>query len=133
MKHFLIATACVATLSGCMSDTPTATKPAAVSTSTFVRVDNATAFSETVANRRLEALDNPSVWFRLNSDGTMDGELKRGTVNGTWTFENGYWCREFEAGGRASPRDCQTAELLGNQIRLTRDKGAGDAGIYKIQ
>ncbi|WP_420862226.1 hypothetical protein [Algirhabdus cladophorae] len=128
MKKLVSTAAFVAILAGCTPEVQMDTKPTG-----FVRVSDATAFNTALADRRLEWPDNSAIWFRLNSDGTMDGELKRGAVSGTWSFENGYWCREFEAGGKASPADCQLAELMGDQVRLTRDKGTGDAGIYLIK
>lgn len=99
----------------------------------FERVNDAATFSASVADRRLEFPDEPAVWFRLKSDGTMDGELRRGTVTGTWTFEDGFWCREFTAGGRASPPDCQVVEIAPNQARFTRDRGNGEAGVYVFE
>ena len=99
----------------------------------FIRVTDPTAFSASFVDRRIEDPENPEVWFQFNSDGTMVGTLRRGAIDGTWEFKDGYWCREFEAGGKASAYDCQTVELSGNLGRFTRERGKGDGGVYALK
>ncbi|MEL7214047.1 MAG: hypothetical protein AAGK92_15385 [Pseudomonadota bacterium] len=99
----------------------------------FAPITDTATFNKQIADRRLEFPDNPEIWFELKSNGTMTGELKGGTVTGTWEFSDGFWCREFKAGGTARPRDCQTVERAGNQVRFTRNRGAGDAGVYLMK
>ncbi|MEM1235851.1 MAG: hypothetical protein AAGI10_02695 [Pseudomonadota bacterium] len=118
----------LAIISAC-SDTATQTSPNGPA---FVPVTDAAAFNASLVDQRFEGIEQPEVWFQFNSDGTMVGNLRRGTVTGTWEFEDGYWCREFEAGGTASPYDCQTVELADDLVRFTRNRGQGDAGVYKL-
>ena len=99
----------------------------------FVSVTDQAAFASAVVDRRLSPPANPDRWFMLNSDGAVTGEFGRGPVVGTWEFVDGYWCREFSAGVGSLAYDCQSVELSGSTVRLTRDRGAGDAGVFDIQ
>ena len=102
----------------------------------FVRVTDPTAFGAAVVGRDLVASNDPSRVFRLNPDGSMGGDYGRGALAGSWSFEDGFWCRTWTAGLKPeSPnaRDCQTVEVAPGRIRLTRDRGAGGSGVFAIR
>jgi len=103
----------------------------------FTRVADAATFQTAVVGKDLNNVDDPtSVYFRLNVDGTMSGDVGRGALAGTWAFRDGYWCRTWTAGLKETSlnsEDCQLVELGAGQVALTRERGAGNRGIYNIQ
>ncbi|WP_282063911.1 hypothetical protein [Roseobacter litoralis] len=103
----------------------------------FTRVTDAATFQTAVVGRNLNNVnDPPSMFFRLNVDGTMSGDIGRGALAGTWTFRDGYWCRTWTAGLKPeslNSEDCQLVELGAGEVALSRDRGAGNRGIYSIQ
>lgn len=99
----------------------------------FVRVTDAATFKASFVDRRIQGPEKPEVWFRLNSDGSIDGDIGKGPAVGTWEFKDGYWCREFTSGVGKGTYDCQTIELAGNLGRFTRNRGNGDAGVFALK
>lgn len=61
-----------------------------------------------------------------NSDGTLGGNFDGVDVTGTWTWENGFFCREGMLGDFVIEPDCQIIEINGNIMRGTRNQGSGD-------
>jgi len=102
----------------------------------FVRVTDGAAFTTAVAGRDLINVDGGPNVFSINADGSLSGNFGRGPIAGSWTFEDGFWCRTFTRGlapDRLNQRDCQTAELRPGQVRFTRDRGNGNAGTFNIR
>lgn len=103
----------------------------------FTRVTDATTFQTAIVGRNLNNVNDPSsMFFRLNADGSMSGDVGQGSLAGTWAFRDGYWCRTWTAGlkqASLNSEDCQLVELGEGQVALTRDRGAGNTGIYVIQ
>ena len=103
----------------------------------FTRVTEAATFEAAVVGRNLSNVnDAPSMFFRLNPDGSMSGDIGQGALAGTWSFRNGYWCRTWTSGLKESSlnsEDCQLVELRAGEVALSRDKGKGNKGIYVIQ
>lgn len=102
----------------------------------FVRVTDATAFSTAVVGRDLLDASGGTNVFKMNADGSLSGNYGRGALAGSWSFEGGFWCRTFTAGlapDRLNQRDCQLAELRPGQVRLTRDRGNGNAGTFNLR
>ncbi|MEL7213173.1 MAG: hypothetical protein AAGK92_10955 [Pseudomonadota bacterium] len=103
----------------------------------FTRVTDAATFQTAVVGRNLNNVNDPaSMFFRLNADGTMSGDVGRGALAGTWAFRDGYWCRTWTAGLKPeslNSEDCQLVELGAGQVALSRERGAGNRGIYVIQ
>ena len=103
----------------------------------FTRVTDTATFEAVVVGRNLNNVqDAPSVFFRLNADGSMSGDVGRGALAGTWAFRDGYWCRTWTAGLKETSlnsENCQLVELGEGTVALSRDKGEGDRDIYVIQ
>lgn len=103
----------------------------------FTRVTDAATFEAAVVGRNLNNVnDAPSVFFRLNSDGSMNGDVGRGPLSGNWAFRDGYWCRTWTAGLKETSlnsENCQLVELRVGEVALSRDRGEGNRGIYVIQ
>lgn len=56
-------------------------------------------------------------------DGTMTGSSQDGEVKGTWSWEDGKFCREGTVGTNVMERDCQALEIAGNKLRVSRGNG----------
>ena len=67
-----------------------------------------------------------------HKDGTLTGYFGEKEMTGTWTWEEGYWCRTVIIGGREFPHDCQVVTVLGDKLTFIRDRGEGAKIIYLI-
>ena len=54
-------------------------------------------------------------------------------ITGTWSWQNGYFCREMEWGGDPIPYNCQLVEFNGQDMRFTTDQGAGDSASFRLR
>jgi len=61
-----------------------------------------------------------------HEDGTMTGAVKDGEVKGTWSWEDGKFCREGTVGTEKLERACQMMEVAGDKVRVTRADGSQD-------
>ena len=66
-----------------------------------------------------------------HSDGTMTGTAGDREIIGTWSWEDGRFCREGTIGDQELKRDCQKMELAGDQLRITR--GDGSVSIFDLK
>jgi len=72
--------------------------------------------------------------LRIAPDGTIDGSAVGFGVTGTWSWQDGYFCREMDWSGTAIPYNCQLVEARGmTQIRFTVDQGAGDSATFVVR
>ena len=70
----------------------------------------------------------------VGSDGTIAGTGAGWQVTGTWTWQDGYFCREMAWGGDPIPYNCQLVEVRnGNEMRFTTDQGAGDSASFMLR
>jgi hypothetical protein len=73
---------------------------------------------------------------RLNvlEEGRIQGSAIGWDIVGTWTWQDGYFCREMSWGGDPIPYNCQLVEADGNdRLRFTVDQGAGDSASFRLQ
>ena len=73
------------------------------------------------------------VALTVTDDGRISGDAMGGTVTGSWTWDDGYFCREMAWGSRVFPQNCQRIDLNGDLLRFTADKGAGDDATLRIR
>lgn len=116
MKNLLIAGSLLA-LSACME---TGTPVAAVTSAG--PLDTPEAFNAAVVGRLL-TFGESSV--TINADGTMVGNFNDAPLLGTWTFEDGKWCRTLtQHSTQAATNDCQAFSLNADgSVTVTRDNG----------
>ena len=98
----------------------------------YETVQTREAFLAAVEGREL------SIWLlgvqlRVHADGTISGEARNDPVTGTWSWENGEFCREMAWGDMAIEPACQLVEVSGTRIRFTLDGGTGDNATFTIQ
>ncbi len=129
MKYMYIATACVATLGGCMSDTPT-TIQATADKASFASVTSRSGFISNVAGRKIAEGDG---YFVMNSDGTLEGvDVDGNAYSGIWTWENSTWCRAFNHTDGLTEPKCRSIAVNDAQIRITKIEN-GEAQFYRWQ
>jgi hypothetical protein len=62
----------------------------------------------------------------VNSDGSLSG-----AVQGTWTIEDGKYCRTIVAPKAWAGTQCQGVSFDGNQVTFTRPNGKTFTGMMK--
>jgi hypothetical protein len=66
-------------------------------------------------------------------NGTLSGSGAGWEITGTWSWIDGYFCREMNWGGDPIPYNCQLVELAGGDMRFTTDKGTGDSAAFTLR
>ena len=96
----------------------------------FVRVTDRGDFVNLVKGKSLTSL---GVSLTVSPSGSIGGRAFGSTVTGSWTWNNGYFCRTLKAAGRDFARNCQVVQQNGNRIRFIADRGAGDTADLRIR
>jgi hypothetical protein len=74
------------------------------------------------------------VSLEVTPDGRIEGEASGWPVSGSWTWQDGFFCREMDWGGTPIPYNCQLVEADGaERVRFTTDQGAGDAAAFNLR
>jgi len=72
--------------------------------------------------------------IQVEETGTIEGSAIGWDITGTWSWQDGYFCRELAWGGDPIPYNCQLVEARGDdRIRFTVDQGAGDSATFRIE
>ncbi|WP_156883586.1 hypothetical protein [Salipiger mucosus] len=111
MKHFsLLPVALV--IAGCNADMPS-------DTAMVTPADGPSALSG-------KTLSNSDTTLIVNADGTLTGQEATGeAVSGTWTVEDGQWCRTLTQPEAYAGTSCRTVLIEGDQVTLARPDGSG--------
>jgi len=73
---------------------------------------------------RLEVLPN----------GKIAGSAIGSDIDGSWSWQDGYFCREMRWGGDPIPYNCQLVEARGAEwLRFTVDRGRGNSASFRLQ
>ena len=94
------------------------------------RVTDRGAFVNLVQGKSLTSL---GVRLTVSPSGSIGGRAFGRDISGTWTWNNGYFCRTMQAGDRVFPRNCQLVQQNGNRLRFIADKGAGATADLRIR
>jgi hypothetical protein len=86
------------------------------------RVQTADQFRDLVTDR---ALTRWGVRLQVGADGQITGRVMGREVKGQWEWRDGFFCRDFFGKGLLG-YDCQTVELLADQMRFRAERGTGD-------
>lgn len=98
----------------------------------FERIENRTRFMEAVEGRDLK-IPLYGLTLQVRSNGTIDGRAMGSDITGSWSWENGYFCRDMDWSGTPIEYNCQLVELDGDRIRFTVDQGAGENAVLRIR
>jgi hypothetical protein len=99
----------------------------------YAPVKDLETFVELVEGKELR---NFFYGVRINvlAEGRIEGSAIGWDIVGSWTWQDGYFCRELFWGGDPIPYNCQLVEARGNdRIRFTVDQGAGDSASFRLQ
>jgi len=69
----------------------------------------------------------------VKPNGTIDGTGAGWDIEGTWSWQNGYFCREMTWGGDPIPYNCQLVEVAGSDLRFTVDQGSGQSASFRLR
>lgn len=70
----------------------------------------------------------------LTPDGQIKGDALGWKITGTWSWKDGYFCREMDWEGYAIPYNCQLVEIRsGRDLRFTVDRGAGNSAAFRLR
>ncbi|MGL5009345.1 MAG: dihydrodipicolinate reductase [Paracoccaceae bacterium] len=99
----------------------------------FMPVTERDAFLALIEGRELR-LGIFQIALKITPDGQINGSALGWGVQGTWSWEDGYFCREMDWSGEPIPYNCQLVEALGaEKMRFTVDKGAGDEATFNLR
>ena len=75
-----------------------------------------------------------NVELNVLDSGQIQGEAWGWDIVGSWSWQDGYFCREMSWGGDPIPYNCQLVEVRGeDRLRFTVDQGAGDSASFRLQ
>jgi len=98
----------------------------------FDRISDRDAFMSAVAGKDLK-IGLYGLTLNVQPDGTIVGKAMGWDISGSWSWENGYFCRDMDWSGTSIEYNCQLVELDGDRIRFTVDQGAGDDAVLRIR
>ncbi|MCL3881401.1 dihydrodipicolinate reductase [Marivita sp. GX14005] len=94
------------------------------------RIDDKSVFTSLVQGK---TLSRPLVSLRVSPDGRIAGRGAVWDVSGSWSWKNGYFCRDLNWGGDNLGYNCQEVRSDGARIRFTADRGAGDTAEFRLR
>ena len=99
----------------------------------FVPVSDEAAFLSLLDGRELR-LGVVGLALSVNPDGTIIGAAAGFEVTGSWTWQDGYFCREMDWSGKEIVYDCQLVEMRdGKRMRFTERRGEGDSASFDLR
>jgi len=108
------------------------TAASAVSAQAYDRISDRATFVETVDGKDLK-IALYGLTLNVRADGSIIGRAAGWDVTGSWSWENGYFCRDMDWSGYPIEYNCQLVEVAGDRIRFTVDQGAGDDAVLRIR
>lgn len=105
----------------------------ATASNDFVPIYEKAKFEELVVGRTLR-LGLFGVELTVSNDGTIAGKAIGSEVSGTWSWEDGLFCRTMDWSGYEIEYNCQLVEASADQkVRFTVDGGKGRSGTFSIR
>lgn len=101
----------------------------ALASADYKKINDRTQFVKLVKGKELS---RPFVRLRVSPEGDISGRGVRWDVNGSWTWRDGYFCRDLNWGGSDLGYNCQEVGLSKGKIRFTSDKGRGASADFRL-
>ena len=105
---------------------------AAPAAAAFDRISDRSTFMETVGGKDLR-IGIYGLTLNVLDNGQITGRAVGYDITGSWSWENGYFCRDMDWSGYPIEYNCQLVEVDGDRIRFTVDQGAGDDAVLRIR
>lgn len=96
----------------------------------FAKISDEQAFKTVVSGK---TLTRPLVRLEVSSGGDISGMGVTWEVTGSWTWRDGYFCRDLFWGGSDLGYNCQEVAVNDGRIRFTSDKGTGDSADFRLK
>ncbi|MEM6371474.1 MAG: dihydrodipicolinate reductase [Pseudomonadota bacterium] len=97
----------------------------------LVTVENQRDFVQLIDGK---TLTRPLVKITVSADGQIDGRGSIWDIEGTWSWQDGYFCRDLFWGGDALGYNCQEVQASADgRIKFTSDRGAGDSAMFSLR
>jgi hypothetical protein len=96
----------------------------------FSTVEDQETFVALVKGKELK---RPFVNIEVSEEGVISGYGAAWPVTGTWSWDNGYFCRDLFWAGDPLGYNCQEVQASGDRIKFTSDKGAGDSAEFRLR
>ena len=103
-----------------------------VSAQAYERVSDRSTFVNIVNGKDLK-IAIYGLTLNVRDNGTITGRAAGWDIAGSWSWEDGYFCRDMDWSGYAIEYNCQLVEVNGDRIRFTVDQGAGDNAVLRIR
>ncbi|MEL6960420.1 MAG: dihydrodipicolinate reductase [Pseudomonadota bacterium] len=106
----------------------------AVATPAFAyeRISDRATFMSTVGGKDLR-IALYGLTINVLDNGSITGKAVGWDLTGSWSWEDGYFCRDMDWSGYPIDYNCQLVEVDGDRIRFTVDRGAGDNAVLRIR
>ena len=99
-------------------------------TAEFAKVNSASEFKRIVSGK---TLTRPLVKLQVSPAGRISGTGMRWEVTGSWTWRDGYFCRDLYWDGDPLGYNCQEVRVRDGRIRFTSDRGTGDYADFRLR
>jgi hypothetical protein len=96
----------------------------------FEKIQERSAFVSLIKGKNLTL---PFVKLAVEANGKITGYGARWAINGNWSWQDGFFCRDINWGGSDLGYNCQAVEVKDSRIRFTSDKGAGDSATFRLK
>lgn len=107
--------------------------PVAAAANDFEPVRDKGAFLSLVQDRELR-ISLYGLSLNVMPDGQIKGSALGWDITGSWSWQDGYFCREMDWSGMAIDYNCQLVEAQGSdKLRFTVDQGAGDSATFRLR
>lgn len=98
----------------------------------YERISDRDTFVDLVGDSELR-IGMYGLTLNVRDNGTITGKAVGWDIVGSWSWENGYFCRDMDWSGYEIEYNCQLVEVDGDRIRFTVDQGAGDDAVLRIR
>ena len=96
----------------------------------YAKIDKLSELNEVVQGK---TLTRPLIRLEVTPAGAIKGRGAAWDVTGSWSWRDGYFCRDLNWGGDDLGYNCQEVRVSGEKIRFTSDKGSGDSAEFRLK
>ena len=97
----------------------------------LIKVDDQGKFVQLLTGK---TLTRPLVRLTVSPDGQIAGYGSVWSIEGSWSWQDGYFCRDLFWGGDALGYNCQEVQASADgRVKFTSDKGAGDSAMFRLR